>query len=120
MKIFLIGGTGFIGRILVPSFIQKGHEITLFVSSNKKNEVFNKTLEVISGDPSVPGTWQKNMGTHDIVINLAGTSIFQRWNKRIKDQIYKSRITTTRNIVEGLKNYNKKTKHLFFGSGNKN
>ena len=37
--------------------------------------------------------------------------------KRIKTQIYTSRIATTRNIVEGLKAYNKKTKHLFNASG---
>jgi uncharacterized protein (TIGR01777 family) len=117
MKIFLIGGTGFIGRIVVSSFIQKGHEVTLLVSSNKKIEVFNRNLEVISGDPALPGEWQKNMGLHDIVINLAGTSIFQRWNNRIKDQIYTSRITTTRNIVEGLKTYNKEIKHFFNASG---
>ena len=117
MKIFLIGGTGFIGRILVPSFIQKGHEISLLVSSNKKNEVCNRTLEVISGDPTLSGEWQKHMGTHDIVINLAGTSIFQRWNDQIKSQIHMSRISTTRNIVAGLKAYNKETKHLFNASG---
>ena len=117
MKLFLIGGTGFIGRIVVSSFIQKGQEVTLLVSSKKKNEFFHKDIEVISGNPSVSGTWQKNMGSHDIVINLAGTSIFQRWNKRIKDQIYTSRIITTRNIVEGLKTYNKQVKHFFNASG---
>jgi uncharacterized protein (TIGR01777 family) len=117
MKIFLIGGTGFIGRLMVASFIEKGYEVTLLVSSNKKEEVFNQNLEVITGDPTLPGEWQKNMGTHDIVINLAGTSIFQRWNKRIKDEIYTSRITTTVNIVKGLKNYNKEIKHFFNASG---
>jgi uncharacterized protein (TIGR01777 family) len=117
MKVFLIGGTGFIGRIVVSSFIQKGYEVTLLVSSNKKNEFFHRDIEVISGNLSVSGTWQKNMGSHDIVINLAGTSIFQRWNKRIKDQIYTSRIITTRNIVEGLKTYNKQVKHFFNASG---
>ena len=117
MKVFLIGGPGFIGRIVVSSFIQKGYEVTLLVSSNKKNEFFHRDIEVISGNLSVSGTWQKNMGSHDIVINLAGTSIFQRWNKRIKDQIYTSRISTTRNIVEGLKTYNKEIKHFFNASG---
>ncbi len=117
MKVFLIGGTGFIGRIVVSSYIQKGYKVTLLVSSNKKIGVCNRNLEVISGDPALPGEWQKNMGTHDIVINLGGTSIFQRWNKRIKEQIYTSRIITTRNIVEGLKTYNKQIKHFFNASG---
>ena len=117
MKIFLIGGTGFVGGILLSSFILKGYEVTLLVPSKKTKEAFNRKLEVISGDPAIPGGWQENMGTHDIVINLAGASIFQRWNRKIKAQIYTSRITTTRNIVEGLKTYNKQIKHLFNASG---
>jgi len=38
----------------------------------------------------------------DAVINLAGTSIFQRWTPASKQQIYDSRILTTRHVVEGL------------------
>ena len=117
MKLFLIGGTGFIGKILVSFFMNNGHEVTLLASSTRNTEFLNRKVAVIAGNPSKPGNWQKNMVEHDCVINLAGTSIFQRWNKRIKSQIYTSRIDTTRNVVEGLKVYNKKTEHLFNASG---
>lgn len=117
MKLFLIGGTGFIGKIIVFFLINNGHEVTLLASSTSNTKFLNGKVAVITGNPTKPGTWQKNMVEHDCVINLAGTSIFQRWNKGIKDQIYASRITTTRNVVEGLKTYNKETKHLFNASG---
>jgi len=38
----------------------------------------------------------------DTVINLAGKTIFNRWNDSYKKQIYDSRILTTRNLVQAL------------------
>jgi hypothetical protein len=38
----------------------------------------------------------------DVVINLAGMSIFHRWTPAYKQQIYDSRILTTRHVVEGM------------------
>jgi uncharacterized protein (TIGR01777 family) len=36
------------------------------------------------------------------IINLAGASIFNRWNDKIKKVIYDSRVLTTRNVVEAI------------------
>ena len=38
----------------------------------------------------------------DAVVNLAGKSIFRRWSKSYKKEIYDSRILTTRNVVDAL------------------
>jgi uncharacterized protein (TIGR01777 family) len=38
----------------------------------------------------------------DAVVNLAGKSIFRRWSKSYKKEIYGSRILTTRNVVDAL------------------
>jgi NAD dependent epimerase/dehydratase family enzyme len=43
----------------------------------------------------------KNSGVKG-VINLAGESIFGRWNKRKKQRIWQSRVYTTRKIVEAI------------------
>jgi uncharacterized protein (TIGR01777 family) len=117
MQIFLVGGTGYIGRLLFPSLIQKGYEVTLLVSNFKNKQEICRQAEVVVADSGKPGSWQKNMVKHDIIINLAGTSIFQRWNDRVKNQIVTSRIQTTKNIVDALKKCNEKTKHLFNASG---
>ena len=117
MKVFLVGGTGFIGSILLQPFIQNGFAVTQLITLKSNYRVFEKKVKVVRGDPLKPGTWQKNMGEHDLVINLAGTSIFQRWNQKVKAQIYNSRILTTRNVVSGLGKYNKNVKHLFNASG---
>ena len=36
------------------------------------------------------------------VVNLTGATIFKRWTKNYKEQIYDSRILTTRHVVEAL------------------
>ena len=38
----------------------------------------------------------------EVVINLAGAPILQRWTKANKKEIFKSRITTTKNIVKAI------------------
>jgi uncharacterized protein (TIGR01777 family) len=117
MKIFLIGGTGFIGSILLPPLIQNGFAVTQLIPPGKTKRVSYQQVKVIQGFPLQPGRWQKSMGEHDVIINLAGTSIFQRWNKKVKDQIYNSRIRTTRNVIGGLEKHNKNIKLLFNASG---
>ena len=37
-----------------------------------------------------------------VLINLTGKTIFKRWTKKYKQQIYDSRILTTRNLVEAM------------------
>jgi uncharacterized protein (TIGR01777 family) len=117
MKIFVIGGTGFIGSILLQPFVQNGFSVTQLIPPKRNNRVFNKKVKLMRADPLQPGTWQKSMGEHDSIINLAGTAIFQRWNKKVKTQIYNSRILITRNVVTGCEKYNKNIKHLFNASG---
>ena len=117
MKIFIIGGTSFIGSILLQPFIQNGFAVTQLIPPKRTYRGFDKQVKHILGDPLQPGTWQKRMGEHDIVINLAGTSIFQRWNQKVKAQIYNSRILITRNVVGGCEKYNKNIINLFNASG---
>ena len=42
------------------------------------------------------------MADHDVIINLAGASIFTRWTKREKRMIRETRILTTKNLVNAL------------------
>ncbi|MFN3534925.1 MAG: TIGR01777 family oxidoreductase, partial [Desulfatiglandales bacterium] len=61
-----------------------------------------KEVRVIKGDPTKVGDWQDEVSGHDILINLAGSSIFQRWTEENKRVIRESRILTTRNLVDSL------------------
>ncbi len=103
MKIFLLGGTGFIGSHLVRGFLEKGHEVTLLVRSEKSILKVPPRAKAILGDPLRSGAWQDIISNMDVVINLVGETIFHRWNEDYKKKIWETRIVSTRLCVESLK-----------------
>ena len=117
MKCFFTGGTGFIGTMLVSRLLGEGHEITLLVQPGRKVTNTRHHLTIIEGNPLEPGGWQEHLSRHQLIVNLAGTSLFQRWSSRTKHAIYASRILTTRNIVAALAKSSGEVKHLFSASG---
>ena len=116
MKIFITGGTGFIGKNLIKTFLKEGHNITLLTRSLKNAKKFPAGVELLQGDPTKEGMWQSEISGHDIIVNLAGFSIFKRWSSSVKKEIYDSRILTTKNIVKALEEDRGKVKMLLSAS----
>lgn len=102
MKIFTTGAMGFIGTTLINVLTSHRHKVTVLKRNKKKRWLVPNGVLCIEGDSTKRGIWQEKLAEHDAIINLAGTSIFQRWNNEVKKAIYDSRILTTRNIVEAL------------------
>jgi uncharacterized protein (TIGR01777 family) len=59
-------------------------------------------VSYLEGDPTLPGPWQERVPQHDVVVNLAGASIFRKWDRKAKEVIRDSRVLTTTNLVEAL------------------
>jgi uncharacterized protein (TIGR01777 family) len=102
MKILITGGTGFVGTQLTSRFIQDGHDVTILSRSAKRLGEVPRGISYLQGDPTQKGPWQEAVKNHDAVINLAGASIFAKWTEEQKRAIRESRVSTTRNIVEGI------------------
>jgi nucleoside-diphosphate-sugar epimerase len=71
-KIFITGGAGYVGSVLVPYLISKGHIITvldlmLYGETLKKD----KNLNIVKGDIRNVGLLKKTIPGNDIVIHLA-------------------------------------------------
>lgn len=119
MKVFLTGGSGLIGRHLVERLVARGdHPVIL---SRRADEVRRarsmRGIEVIQGDPTVPGAWAMALEGCDAVINLAGQNLFdKRWNAAVKHQIRDSRVLTTQNIVSAINRAKNGPKTLVQGS----
>jgi uncharacterized protein (TIGR01777 family) len=102
MKIFMTGGTGFVGTFLSRQLVTNGHSVTILAQSKPSAKKNLKGIGYIEGLSTQKGEWQKSVPEHDAVINLAGASIFSRWTQKQKQLILSSRINTTRNIVDAL------------------
>jgi uncharacterized protein (TIGR01777 family) len=106
MKIFITGASGFIGSHLTARLLEDGHEVAAVGRSAAASRGAPPRYRYFRADPTDPGDWQAAVSEADIIINLAGKSIFGRWTKRIKQEIYDSRVLTTRNVVEALADSN--------------
>ena len=111
MKIVVAGGTGFIGNKLVSDLSNENEVIVLtrrdskddenvkYVKWNPYEQDINFLADTISG--------------YDAVINLTGESIAnKRWSEKEKDLILKSRIVSTRYIVESIEKAKERPKIL--------
>jgi len=102
MRVFITGGTGFVGRNVAGTLLDQGHEATVLTRSAPSGPTSSSRVAYEEGDPRVAGTWQEKVAAHDAVINLAGASIFCRWTRAKKRVIRESRVETTKNVVDAL------------------
>ncbi|XP_041031379.1 epimerase family protein SDR39U1, partial [Carcharodon carcharias] len=86
------GGTGFIGGALTQLLRNKGHEVGH-----------------ISRNPGAGITWTglaaRGLPPCDAVVNLAGENVlnpFRRWNRKFKDEVFSSRVDTTRTLARAI------------------
>jgi uncharacterized protein (TIGR01777 family) len=103
MKVFMTGGTGFVGSYLSRELARRGNDLTILTRKELPPHPDEPRIRYLTGNPMEAGPWMAAVPEHDWIINLAGASIFTRWSKEHKDAIYQSRILTTRNLVAALK-----------------
>jgi uncharacterized protein len=99
-QILITGGTGFIGEYLREELIKEGHYLSIVTRSPQRYKSEEaKNQKFISWDDL-----SDVMERTDVIINLAGESLFgQRWTAKVKENIYNSRILTTRKLVDAIR-----------------
>jgi len=102
VKVFITGGTGFVGTFLSRELAQEGHAITILSRKAQPPAPTPAGISLLTGDPTQAGPWMAAVPEHDWIINLAGASIFTRWSEAHKKEIFASRMSTTRNLVTAL------------------
>ena len=125
MKLLLTGCTGFIGRELIPLLIEEGHSLTIISrqSKDKLKMIANESnLNIIQMNPADSSAWYKEevqncLQSCEGVINLAGEPIAEkRWTEDHCKEITNSRLETTRNLIQNLRNLKKSPKVLINAS----
>jgi uncharacterized protein (TIGR01777 family) len=117
MKVFMTGGTGFVGTTLARELTARGHSVTVLMRKVESGVSLPPGAISLEGDPTIRGAWQERVPEHEVFINLAGASIFTRWTDEAKRAIRESRILTTRHLVEALAPRKGRETHLFSTSG---
>jgi uncharacterized protein (TIGR01777 family) len=97
-NLLIFGGSGWLGSELTRKLVAD-YRITIVSRFNKKNTGYATVhWDYVSIEKIIP-IIEKN----DIVINLTGANISsKRWTDARKQELYKSRINTSRNIVEAI------------------
>jgi uncharacterized protein (TIGR01777 family) len=102
MDVFITGGSGFVGQTLCRALIDADHSVTVLSRSAKSAQSLPPGVGHTIGDPSQAGPWQEEAVHYQGFINLAGASIFGRWNEEYKTLLRSSRIETTKNLVAAM------------------
>jgi uncharacterized protein (TIGR01777 family) len=102
MDIFITGGTGFVGGALSKRLLEKGHSVKILTRNIRTDKRHSFSPHLVEGNPAQRGQWMDLLAGSDVVINLAGASIFKRWTSKYKQELVQSRIRTTGNLVDGL------------------
>jgi uncharacterized protein YbjT (DUF2867 family) len=72
LRVFLAGGTGFIGGHVLRALIADGHHVTCLVRTGSRVPAAHPNLKQIQGDWTRPEDWLTQVAGHDVVINTVG------------------------------------------------
>lgn len=113
MRVFVMGGTGFVGGHLIPYLLESGHDVAALTRSGSKAGRLPDNCSAVSGDPLSSGQWQQEAARCDAVVNLVGKNIFTRWTEKTKREIVDTRVRSTMKAVQALKDAGESRPCLF-------
>jgi len=106
MRVIITGGTGLIGRALIPELTTAGHEV-LVLSRNPGAHAL-PGAQIIAWDARSPHGWAGRIDAQTAIVNLAGESIAgenplrMRWTRERKRRILESRVNAGKAVVAAV------------------
>ena len=114
MKFLITGGTGLIGTRLSQLLIDNGHSVNILTRKIKNQD--NSSLKYFVWNTSKKTVDNKCIEGVDVIINLAGSSVFSLWTKSNKKMILKSRLDSLSIIYKLIKEKKNKVKRIVSAS----
>jgi len=109
MRIFVTGGSGFIGGALVRGLARAGHEVRVLVRSERALCTVSAEGAVpVRGDITLPGNWQAEAAAGDAVVHAAGC--VGDWGRR--REFFRVNVEGTQNLLAALKGWGGHLIHL--------
>jgi uncharacterized protein len=101
MRVTITGATGFVGTRLVAALKARGDEVTaLSRDAGRASERLG--VDAVAWDWTAGPAPVEALAGRDAVVHLAGETVSQRWNAKVKAKILDSRERGTRQLVAGL------------------
>ena len=75
MKVFLTGGTGYVGRQIVRDLVRENHSVTALVRKGSQQKLpsgIEEKIQIVYGDIQLPQTYRDALKNAEAIINLPG------------------------------------------------
>jgi uncharacterized protein (TIGR01777 family) len=112
-RALITGGTGFIGSALTRRLLERNVAVDILTRDRQRvaRQFSGKAAGIESPDELTPER------APDVIINLAGKNLgSQRWNEHARGEFVRSRVETTRKIIEYIERARKKPQLLISAS----
>lgn len=102
-RVLVTGGSGFIGKRLIAALLGRGDEVTVLSrDAGRAAGKLPQGARAVAWDPEREGPWFEEVARAEAIVHLAGASVATRWTPEKKREIERSRVVSTRLIVEAI------------------
>jgi dihydroflavonol-4-reductase len=97
VKVLVTGASGFFGARLVPTLVERGHEVTT-IGRSESIDIFSELpVKHLRADILQPDTLRNAMSGMDVVIHMAGLVSYR---KSDYEKLYEANVVGSRNVME--------------------
>ncbi|UOQ84585.1 TIGR01777 family oxidoreductase [Gracilibacillus salinarum] len=114
MNIAIAGGSGYVGKNLTSALTNNGDNV--YILTRNPDQHHNQKKVTYVGWLNEEYQPEKQLPAIDVIVNLAGDSLFGYWTKTKKDKIFQSRINATYALIDLIKKMNTKPEVLINAS----
>lgn len=116
-KLIIAAGTGFLGQVLVNHFKDSFDEIVILTRGKSDSSISEQSkqsknkINYVNWNAKSFSGWEAALENADVLINLAGKSVDCRYNEKNKQEIYTSRIESTKILNQAVLQCENPPKH---------
>jgi uncharacterized protein (TIGR01777 family) len=103
MRVLVTGATGLIGSALSDALLARGDEVVGLTRDPERARPKNPTVRWHAWQPATERPPPEAFDHVDAIVNVVGEEINQRLTEANKRRIRESRVTASRNLIQGIK-----------------